>query len=132
MGLAAESCGRIWLPCLNRTSLVPTDISQQREALHLGWGAARNKPCSHGHQPAARSVALEQALFPRTSASSAKHCTSGGVRRVTSLVPTDISQQREALHLGWGAARSRGSDHPYQADSDGSGHDMVWLDLSAR
>ena len=24
------------------------------------------------------------------------------------------------------------SDQPYQADSDGSGHDMVWLDLSAR
>ena len=25
-----------------RTSLVPTDISQQREALHRGWGAARS------------------------------------------------------------------------------------------
>ena len=54
---------------------------------------------------------LGQALFPRTSASSAK------------------------LHWGWGAARSTApqpSDQPYQADSDGSGHDMVWLDLSAR
>ena len=47
---------------------------------------------------------LEQALFPRTSASSAKRCTEAGAR----------------------------SDQPYQADSDGSGHDMVWLDLSAR
>ena len=28
------------------------------------------------------------------------------VRGRTSLVPTDISQQREALHRGWGAARS--------------------------
>ena len=26
----------------SRTSLVPTDISQQREALHRGWGAARS------------------------------------------------------------------------------------------
>ena len=24
------------------------------------------------------------------------------------------------------------ADQPYQADSGGSGHDMVWLDLSAR
>ena len=45
---------------------------------------------------------IEQALFPRTSASSAKRCTEAG---------------RAA---------------PYQADSDGSGHDMAWLDLSAR
>ena len=49
----------------------------------------------------------------------------------------DISQQREALHRGWGAALRAGpqqmcSDQPYQADSDDSGHDMVWLDLSAR
>ena len=55
----------------------------------------------------------------------------------TSLVPTDISQQREALHRGWGTAlcaapQPRCSDQPYQADSDGGGHDMVWLDLSAR
>ena len=25
-----------------RTSLVPTDISQQREVLHRGWGAAHS------------------------------------------------------------------------------------------
>ena len=49
-------------------------------------------------------AALEQALFPRTSASSAKRCTEP----------------------------SRGPDQLYQADLDGSGHDMVWLDLSAR
>ena len=46
---------------------------------------------------------IEQALFLRTSASSAKCCTEAGARRVAP-----------------------------QADSDGSGHDMVWLDLSAR
>ena len=54
---------------------------------------------------------VEQALFPRTSASSAKRCTEAGARRY--------------------APRLR-SDQPYQADSGGSGHDMVWLDLSAR
>ena len=54
-------------------------------------------------------IGLEQVLFPRTSASSAKRCTEAGARRV--------------------APRP---DQPYQADSDGSGYDMVWLDLSAR
>ena len=48
---------------------------------------------------------VEQALFPQTSASSANRCT-----------------ERAMLQR---------SDQPYQADSDGSGHDMVWLDLSA-
>ena len=49
-------------------------------------------------------INLEQALFLRTSASSAKRCTEAAARRVAP------------------------SDQPYQADSDGSGHDMVWLD----
>ena len=49
-----------------------------------------------------------------------------GVAR-TSLVPTDITEAG-ARHV----APRLCSDQPYQADSDGSGHDMVWLDLSAR